>query len=207
MTMTLRSHSWITLGACVALAMTPALSKASNFCRAIALVDTSAQEDSHFILYKGQVADGVTQYSFNKLTGDGAYCQHGGLCYPRYVMRNSQKIEVLHLENCSIGRGVPFDADHPQGVWIYSLDVDPSQSSSNDVSESNVYDDLVKLGMCNACADNAAHIYIHSPHSRCYALIKRAIVGNKSSIDKLLALDRSGYFLQSETCTAASPMR
>jgi hypothetical protein len=206
MTMTLLSRHWIILGIVLVLALTPALSKASTFCTAIALIDTTSLEDAHFILHRGEVADGVTQYSFNRMTGEGAFCQRGGLCYPRYVTRRGQRIEALHLKNCTIGKGEPFDADHPQGVWIYSLDIDPSLFSSSDVLESNVDDALVKLGMCNACAGNAAHIYVHLPHSSCSALIKSALVGDKPSIDKLLALDSTGYFLQSEACIATAPM-
>jgi hypothetical protein len=39
--------------------------------------------------------------------------------------------------------------------------------------------------MCNACADNAAAFYVKMPASRCAALVRQALEGNPTAVNKL----------------------
>jgi hypothetical protein len=44
---------------------------------------------------------------------------------------------------------------------------------------------LLDLGMCNACADNAAAFYVKMPASRCANLVRQALEGDPTAVEKL----------------------
>ena len=46
---------------------------------------------------------------------------------------------------------------------------------------------FIKIGLCNACADNVARYYTKKPESKCGVLARKALEGNPSAIEDLLA--------------------
>jgi hypothetical protein len=45
--------------------------------------------------------------------------------------------------------------------------------------------EFIQMGLCNACADNAAQYYLKKPGSDCARLAKRALEGDSRAIDEL----------------------
>ena len=46
---------------------------------------------------------------------------------------------------------------------------------------------FIKMGACNACADNIAQYYSKNPDSRCGKLAQKALDGNKDAVDDVVA--------------------
>ena len=63
----------------------------------------------------------------------------------------------------------------------------PRPRSSSDVAFGEVRQRLVRIGACNACADNIARYYVQQPESQCAELAKRALVGQSDAVKALLA--------------------
>ncbi|MDB5978356.1 MAG: hypothetical protein JWR07_5116 [Nevskia sp.] len=142
----------------------------SDLCRAVALARVPALEDPNSALKSGEVDEAVTQYQVDKRTGAGSFCSHGGYCYPRYL----QGKEVLQLQNCRIGKKF----DDMDGMELYAIVLDRSKNSAEDLQYNDVDNSLLRMGMCSACASNAAMFYLRKPQSQCGLLVKNALEGN-----------------------------
>lgn len=163
---------------------TPA--NAADICKAVALTDIP-EATTGYGLKKGDIDDAVTQYNVDK-NGDGQFCSHGGGCYPRYIVIDGKKVEALRLTNCKIGAAEPPIAGLPDdGTTTYDIDVDRSKNSAADLKYDDVDNALLNLGMCSACASNAADLYIHNPASECGSKVADALAGDKLAIDALQA--------------------
>jgi hypothetical protein len=144
-----------------------------SICKAVALHATPETE-GFYALKRGEMIDAITQYNVNKKTGVASFCSHGGGCYPA---------EALRLTNCTIYKSKPqfVDADEiSYGLDLIRSEVPPAVLRQNDVELK-----LLELGMCNACADNAAAFYVKMPGSRCATLVRQALEGDPSAIEKL----------------------
>jgi hypothetical protein len=161
-----------------------AAANAADICNAVALMDIP-EATTGYGLKKGEIDDAVTQYNVDK-NGDGQFCSHGGGCYPRYIIINGQKVEALRLTNCKIGAAEPSTAGLPDdGTVTYDIDVDRSKNSAADLKSDDVDNALLNLGMCGACAGNAAYLYIHNPASKCGSTVADALSGDKTAINTL----------------------
>ncbi len=163
-----------------------------DICNAIALTDfpcspdVSPQYASQCSPKKGEMVRAVTQYRINKKTGEAVFCQHGGSCYPRYLIVDGQNVEALRLTNCKIG--ARWASDIPGVIdedVMYSVDVDRSRNSAEVLKYNDLDNALLALGMCSACAGNAAHIYMEQPQSRCGSTVANALAGDKGAIAEL----------------------
>jgi len=175
-------------GIAVLSASTPCRSAAADICNAVALTDVpdwgdgDPRDASGSVLKKGQIDEAVSQYRINKTTREAIFCSHGGDCYPRYVTVNGHKVEALRLTNCKIGAREPDIAGVMDEDEFYDVDVDRSRNSPSALREDDIDNALLNLGMCSACAGNAADIYIKSPQSRCGSAVARALAGDKGAI-------------------------
>lgn len=157
---------------------------AADICNAVALMDIP-ETITGYGLKKGEIDDAVTQYNVDK-NGEGQFCSHGGGCYPRYLIKDGKKVEALRLTNCKIGAAEPAIAGlSDDGTVTYDIEVDRSKNSAAALKADDVDNALLNLGMCSACAGNAAYLYIHSPASECGSKVADALAGDKSAIAAL----------------------
>jgi hypothetical protein len=157
-------------------------SRAGDLCEAIALRDLPAVEAPAAILKKGEHHEQITQYRVNKKTGEAILCAHGGNCYPATVTENGKRVETLHLTNCKVGARDPFD--DPDEVF-YSVDIIRSKIPPAQLRVDDLDNRLLDLGLCSACAGNAAYLYFNKPTSRCAKLTGRALKGNREALAAL----------------------
>lgn len=160
-------------------------SRAADICEAVALHDVPAIGNPAAVLKRGGRDRAVTQYRVNKKTGMTSFCSHGGSCYPTSVVENGHKVEALKLTNCKIGARDPFD--DPDEIF-YSVDVIRSKIPPKQLKIDDVDNRLLDLGLCSACAGNAAYIYVNKPASRCAKLVRGALAGNPGALDSLKKL-------------------
>ena len=154
------------VAALILLPFVTAPARAADICEAVAVRDVAAVDNPGSVLKKGKVQGAVTQYNVNKKTGKAMFCSHGGYCYPA---------NGLKLTNCKVGAKDPHN--DPDEV-SYGLDVIRSKNSSASLRYDDLDNQLLEMGMCSACASNAADTYIKRPGSPCGKTIKRALEGN-----------------------------
>ncbi|MFZ1964144.1 MAG: hypothetical protein WAU78_11890 [Roseiarcus sp.] len=155
---------------------------AADVCEAVALRNVPALEDPSAVIRRGDHDTGIAQYRVSKKTGEDELCSHGGYCYPVHATESGQRIEVLRLTNCSIGARDPYD--DPDDIF-YRLDVIRSAVPPQTLKINDVDDSLLKLGLCSACANNAAFLYVTTPESRCARVVKEALEGNPDAVKAL----------------------
>jgi hypothetical protein len=155
----------------------------SGYCRAVALVRVPyyMEGPDYHALDPGEIYDYITQYVVDKKTGVASFCSHGGGCYPQFISADGKKVEALRLQNCRIG-GKSFEDNDET---IYALYLDRSKNSVTELQYSDLRDTLANMGLCNACADNAAQHYLHRPTSQCALLVRSALEGDPESKAKL----------------------
>jgi hypothetical protein len=73
------------------------------------------------------------------------------------------------------------------------VDLDRSKNSQADLKYNDLTNTLLTMGLCNACAGNAAQYYLQKPSSECGLLVKSALEGDPASKEKLL---ESPYYCQ-----------
>jgi hypothetical protein len=146
------------------------------------LVHVPSIESPESALAPGDVQDSVTQYNVSKKTGVGSFCSHGGYCYPRFISIGGKLTEVLQLKNCRIGGKTSEDEDETR----YSVDLDRLKNSQADLKYNDLTNTLLTMGLCTACAGNAAQYYLQKPSSECGLLVKSALEGDPASKEKLL---------------------
>jgi hypothetical protein len=184
------SVEWITtmkLPVCLSAlfwATSAADSQAADICKAIALRDVPAIESPTSILTHGEYDTAITQYRVDKKTGVTSCCSHGGYCYPTHVTATGQKVEALRLTNCKIGKRSSYN--DPDEI-IYDVDVIRSKVPAATLRYDDVDNRLLEMGLCSACASNAASLYLNKANSRCAQLTKRALEGNPIATEKLKA--------------------
>jgi Superinfection immunity protein len=204
------SRTAIAAGLCVSLMcamQAPAL--AADICTAVALRavpdwgDGYPQDASGSVLKKGEIDDAITQYRVNKKTGDSVFCSHGGYCYPRYLTINGQKVEALRLTNCKVGAREPGIPGIVEDDVTYDVDVDRSKNSASNLMYDDLDNALLTLGMCSACASDAADIYLKHPQLRCGATVASALEGDKKAIAELQS--NPDYCDEAPLATASAP--
>lgn len=141
-----------------------------SLCEAVAI--ETIRGDGYTIKV-GEKIDAITQYNKNQKTGATTLCSHGGGCYPAKAFR---------LTNCTIDRSHP---DRFGDEISYGLDLIRSKVAPDALRQNDVELRLLELGLCNGCADNAAAFYVKMPASRCAALVRGALEGNPTAIEKL----------------------
>lgn len=154
---------------------------AADLCQAVALRDVAAIEMPSSVIPKGDIDEAITQYRVNKQTGMTSFCSHGGYCFPTHVYIRGQKHEALHLTNCKIGNTANEDNDET----IYDVDVDRSKNSATALRLDDVNNQFLQLGLCSACAGNAALFYVNKPQSACGILARQALEGTPGALKKL----------------------
>jgi len=143
-----------------------------SICEAVAV--RSTMKEGHLSAIKrGSVVDAITQYNISKKTGEASFCSHGGGCYPA---------DALRLTNCVIDKRRPEEFGDEIS---YSLELLRSKVPAQVRRQHDVELRLLDLGMCNACADNAAAFYVKMPASRCADLVRRGLEGDPKAIDQL----------------------
>jgi hypothetical protein len=157
-------------------------SSGSELCRVVALVRVPSIESPESALAPGEIHDSVTQYNVSKKTGAGSFCTHGGYCYPRFITTGAKMTEALQLQNCRIGGKAFEGADETS----YRVVLDRSKNSEADLKYNDLTNTLSSIGLCNACADNAARYYLQRPTSECGLLVKSALEGDPAAKAKLL---------------------
>ena len=154
---------------------------AADSCKAIALRDVPALEDPSSILRRGEYDTGITQYRVSKQTGLASLCSHGGYCYPTHVFVDGIKVKVLRLTNCKVGKKDYENSEE----YFYDVDVIRSAVNAVDLRRDDVDNKLVGMGLCSACAANAAQHYVHRPRSKCGRLVKAALEGSSAALKRL----------------------
>ena len=155
------------------LPMATSPSRAADICKAVALRDVAAIEAPDSILRKGETDTAITQYRVNKKTKAASFCSHGGYCYPA---------SGLKLLNCKIGG--KDDYDDPEEVF-YGVDVVRSKVPAALLRYDDLDNRLLSLGLCNACASNAADAYLKHPASACGRTVRAALEGNPGATKAL----------------------
>jgi hypothetical protein len=164
----------------------PDIGHAADICNAVALVDVPAQGNPMSVLRKGEIDRAVSGYLVDRKSGAGVFCSHGGACYPRFLTTGGRKVEALRLTNCKIGAREPDIPGIDGDDITYRLDVDRSRNSVEALREDDVDNALLKLGLCDACAGNAAYTYARTPRSPCGAAVAAALAGDRRAITRLL---------------------
>jgi hypothetical protein len=164
------------------LTFSASASNSADSCHAVALRAVPAFENPTSVLKKGELDTAITQYRVNKKTGEGSFCSHGGYCYPSRVMENGISVEALKLTNCQIGKRDDFD--DPDDIF-YAVDVVRSKLSPMELKRDDVDNRLLDLGLCSACASNAAQHYVLEPQSQCARLVKEVLEGNPQALETL----------------------
>jgi hypothetical protein len=157
--------------------------RAADICRAIVLHDVAAKENAHAILRRGAYDRAITQYSVDR-NGIASFCSHGGYCYPTHVVEGGRKIEALRLTNCRITTRKAFE---DEDETAYELDVIRSAVTPTELKVDDLDNRLIGLGLCSACANNAAWLSVHKPKSRCAQLTRKALAGNPAALADLKA--------------------
>ena len=170
----MRTSSLIVLAGFITTTVITAANATDSICEAIALHSTTKTDDYAFSLKAGQVIDAITQYNIDKKTGRASFCSHGGGCYPATALR---------LTNCTIDKSKPQFVDDTE--TSYGLDLIRSKIPPDALRQNDVELKLLDLGMCNACADNAAAFYVKMPASRCAKLVRQALEGNPTAVSNL----------------------
>lgn len=152
----------------------PTSAWAEDLCRAQAMRDVGALQDSSSVLPRGAFQDAVTQYNREIATGRTSFCSHGGYCYPTHVNVGGERVEAMRLVNCAIGA----ESWRDEETISYSVDVDRSRNSAAALRFDDVENQLVEFGACAACADNAARHYVERPQGQCGILVRQALEGN-----------------------------
>ena len=142
---------------------------AADICEAVATRDVPAEESPDAVLKKGQKDEAITQYRVDKKTGRAVFCSHGGNCYAA---------DALKLLNCKIGAKDKFD--DPDDTF-YSVDVDRSKVPAALLRYDDLDNRLLDMGMCSACASNAAEAYLQRPRSKCAKLVRSALEGDPAA--------------------------
>ena len=169
---------------CAALLVLGLLStaRAADICEATVLHDVAAIEDATSVLKRGETDTGISQYNVERRTGIANVCSHGGYCYPTSLLIDGRKVEALRLTNCMVGRKLqPFE----DGFDSYDLVVDRSKVSPERLKVDDADNRLLELGLCSACAGNAAHAFVHEPGSRCGRLVAATLRGSKQALAQL----------------------
>ena len=162
------------------ISLTPVF--AADICEAVALRDVPAKEDPSSILKRGEIDGAITQYRVNKKTGESVFCSHGGYCYPTHVPENGHQVEALHLTNCKVGARDTYD--DPDDVF-YAVDVIRTAVSPEMLKIDDLDNRLLQIGLCSACAAEAAHLYVTRPASQCAGVVKQALEGNPDAVEAL----------------------
>jgi hypothetical protein len=158
---------------------------AADICKAVALRDVPSLDDPGSVLRKGDFDEAVTQYRIDKKTGLPSICSHGGYCYPTAIIESGKQVDVLQLTNCKIGKPEP-DANDEDYLY-YDVEVLRNKNSASALRYDDLDNRLLEIGMCSACAGNAADIYIKHPSSKCGKVVKRALEGDTDSQAALTA--------------------
>ena len=160
------------LTAAAALAA-PGVCHAADLCKGTALRDF-ANDGGGYTFKRGERIEAITQYVVRG-RGD-SYCSHGGGCYPAHVVVGGRRVPTLALTNCSVDRHNPERAG---GETMYPLVVDPRRNTAFDLKYDRTDNALLDLGLCSACASNAAYAYVRRPRSTCGRTVGMALAGNK----------------------------
>jgi hypothetical protein len=134
-------------------------------------------------MQRGAVQTAITQLVRDTALNRTFFCSHGGSCYPTHVYINGEPVEALRLDNCTVGAEVSRYDDE----IIYGLEVDRSRNSEADLRFDDVENALIELGLCMACADNAARHYVERPQGQCGTLVKQSLEGNPAARRRLAA--------------------
>jgi hypothetical protein len=155
------------------LALVPTQSYALDICEALARQNVHALEDPDSMIMNGEYDTGITQYRIDKKSGEKWYCSHGGYCYPA---------DSLELTNCEIGPpgsyGDDDDAYSYRAVQPIRSKIPPATLRIYDLENS-----FLTLGLCSACAAQAADAYINKPRSKCARIAKSALEGDPKAIE------------------------
>lgn len=155
----------------------PGAAQAADLCRAIALRDAPSSSGG-YVVPKGDYVHAITQYQIDPDTGQRSFCAHGGSCYPeRITVAGKGVMIVLKLVNCVIGERIDDG--------LYAVNVDRSRNSAYALRRDDVENQLMSMGMCNSCADNAAEHYVTNPTGPCGRLVHSALEGNPTSKTRL----------------------
>jgi hypothetical protein len=156
---------------------------AQTICTATVLHDVRAQEDSTAILRAGQKFDSITQF-WKYANGRTYFCQKGGYCYDGDTVENGKVVPSMKLDNCTIDSS---SADRDEdGNTLYYLDVSRAKADPITLRKYDIESRLVELGLCSACADNAATVYIEEPSSVCASTTRAALEGSIEARDRLI---------------------
>jgi hypothetical protein len=156
-----------------------------DICEAVALRPVPAVDNPDAVLKPGQIVRAVSQYRVSKKDKLVTLCSHGGNCYPIKIMENGALVEALRLTNCRVGKRL---TDDDPDDYYYDLVVIRSKVSPVALKVDDLDNKLLDLGLCTACAHNAAYLAVHQPRSRCAALVKRALGGDQIAV-KALTVD------------------
>ena len=88
----------------------------------------------------------------------------------------------MKLMNCQVGRKFSDDGDE----MLYSVDVVRDKNSEEALRIDDLDNKLLEMGLCSACAGNAATYYIKRPESPCGRLTRKALEGNPAATSELL---------------------
>lgn len=152
----------------------PVSASAADLCRALALRDVAASEDSSFVIPRGEHLESVTQFRRDFATGRTLFCSHGGYCYPTHVYIRGEAVEALRLVNCTVGAE---DSRDEEGA-IFAVVVDRERNDPEALRFDDIENQLLDFGACSACADNATQHYLRRPQGQCGILVRQALEGN-----------------------------
>ena len=165
----------------IAALIFPSSALAEDLCRAEALRDVGALEDSSSVMQRGGVQSAVTQFRREIATGRTSFCSHGGYCYPTHVYIGDQRVEAMRLVNCNVGA----EAFRDEEMVVYSVEVDRARNDPTALRFDDIENQLIAFGVCMACADNATQHYIRRPQGQCGVLVRQALEGDPSARRRL----------------------
>lgn len=160
--------------------------EAADLCRARVLRDIHPMEYDAETIRRGETVDAVTQFMRDHRTGRTFFCSHGGYCLPTYAMIGGRRVPAMRLLNCTVDMAHPYtDAEETS----YETVMDRRRNSAATMRLDEVDNRLLAIGMCSACAWNAAYTYTRRPNSPCGVLVRRALAGNSAARRRLVIDD------------------
>jgi hypothetical protein len=153
----------------------------NDLCKARVLQTVPAIEDPTSVLKRGSFQTAISVYRIDAATKRSMFCSHGGYCYPEKVQLNGGDVLALQLVNCEIGS----KPDVSYGSIDFEVIVVRGAIPTQKMRESDVADKLSNMGLCLACASNAAAFYVRKPDSQCSNLVRGSLEDNPVTFSEL----------------------
>lgn len=152
--------------------LAPLQAHADPDCRAILLHDVKAFGGSEISEKAGSIIDFIHLENVNDDGSPETYAVHGGSFY---------KASDIKLLNCHINKKRNDDGKG----FSYDTVLDDTPENAAEILRSTIESKLSALGLCSACASNAAQSYLNPQDSACKRAVKSILDGDTELVSIL----------------------